>query len=192
MDLRMLSCPAARLQEAGCDFVCNPAILLWNISECFGTGSHFYNKQFVRPPKPNHVYPDNILIVDACELGFLPWQYSQQCKVGFDLDGGTLFNPLKPTRRYRNVAARYDNTPGLANGMPINPGLNNDSGARNGGFGSVRWRHGRNDSANFLFVDGTVRTMKITTGFGTPNVRGEVLRKYFRPKEPPNYRMQDQ
>jgi len=205
--MEAFACPQANNRNAGCDFVSNCVIMPWYVLE-YGNDKHNINGALPagaslaigisKPPRPNGVYPDNIILFDGCELGNVDPQFSRQYVTSFDLDShstnnfftGTFSQPKKPTYRYR-AAKDYSANPALGDGYPIDAGPNQDSGVSNA-RGNIRWRHGRNDLANFLFADGSVKTMKITKGYGTPGVTGEVLRKYFRPKIPPGYSLKDQ
>jgi prepilin-type processing-associated H-X9-DG protein len=80
----------------------------------------------------------------------------------------------------------FDGDPDLGDAYPINPGQDKDSGQA-GSRGNIRWRHNKNTGANVLFADGTVRTLTKTTYYGTPNVKGDFLRSYLRPKWPPGF-----
>jgi prepilin-type processing-associated H-X9-DG protein len=73
--------------------------------------------------------------------------------------------------------------------VPIDPGTNKETKSPSDGqSGNIRWRHGKDDQANFLFGDGTVRTLGITKGApGSANCRGDCLHKYWRPKAPPGF-----
>jgi prepilin-type processing-associated H-X9-DG protein len=195
--MEAFNCPAANNRLAGCDFVCNGAIFPWQVYEGFpyanSTYRHPTNWAISKPLKPSNLYPDNIIIFDACELGDVDPPFSRQYVTSFDLDVPTgttalsyTVNPKKPSQRYRGLYFNQ-NDPKLGDGFPIEAGPNNDGGG-SGTHGNVRWRHGRSDLANFLFADGSVKTMKKTVGVA-PNARGEVLRKYFRPKPPPGYNL---
>jgi len=195
--MEAFSCPAGQNREAGCDFVCNGAIMPWEENEKDDSQHyHFKNKDISKPAKPSGVYPDNIILFDACELGNVDPQFSRQYLTSFDLDAtppalSYTANPKKPLWRYRGNR-NLDSDPKLGDGWPINPGPNNDSGT-SGAQGQIRWRHGRQDLANFLFADGSVKSMKITRDYNDPNkVKGEVLRKYLRPKQPQGYVMINQ
>jgi len=195
--MEAFACPTASNRLQGCDFVSNNAIMPWQISEVFdNTSRHTKNAAISKPCKPGGVYPDNIILFDATEL---PPNFDRQYVTSFDLDShsagtgfytGTFSQPRKPTYRYRGLG-NYGANPNLGDNYPIDPGPNLDTGESNA-RGNIRWRHGRNDRANFLFADGSVKTLMITRGYGTPGVQGEVLRKYFRPKPPPGYDLRDQ
>jgi len=201
--MEAFACPQANNRTQGCDYVSNCIIMPWQASEVLdSTTRHSKNWAITKPSRANGVYPDNIVLFDGCELGNVDPQFSRQYVTSFDLDShgrggggffnGTFINPKLVSYRYRNGAgmANYNSNANLGDGFPIDPGPNEDSGVANA-RGNIRWRHGRNDSANFLFADGSVKTMKITKGYGTPNVTGDVLRKYFRPKLPSNYVLKD-
>jgi prepilin-type processing-associated H-X9-DG protein len=142
----------------------------------------------------NKLYPDNILLWDACELGNVDPPYSRQYVCGFDLDnptnaptGGQFSNPRTLSKlRFRGLIPPASVTPSIGDGYPIDPGPNKDDGS-DGTKGNIRWRHHRNTMANFLFADGSVKTMGITKFAGTPQLQGEVLRKYFRPRPPADF-----
>jgi len=106
---------------------------------------------------------------------------------------GSMSDGKKAARRYRPMAAiTYYLTPDIYNEVPIYPGRNTEimpGTSAEGLRGNIRWRHGRNDSANFLFADGTVRNMKITTGTpGNADCKGEVLHSFLRIKPPSGFR----
>jgi prepilin-type processing-associated H-X9-DG protein len=152
----------------------------------------------VKPARLSQLYSDNILMWDVTGIGPT---FGSQYVVGYELDFGgpgysygSLSDPKKAYLRYRSFADEQYYVPltsPLRNDIPIFPGSNKEvmPGASNGQRGNVRWRHGQNNAANFLFADGTVRTMKMTTGTpGKPDCKGEVLHKYFRLKPPPRYK----
>ena len=195
--MEAFNCPAANNRYAGCDFVSNATIMPWQYDEVISINSrHNRNWPITKPATPSGVYPDNIVLFDGCELGNVDPPYSRQYITCFDLDEPVgsgfpkyLANPKRPMFRYRGVLTGSDATnPKTGDGFPIYPGPNNDSG-QTGARGAIRWRHGKNDTANFLFADGSVKAMSITKNYGTPSVSGEVLRKYFRPKPPRGFSM---
>src|SRR5205814_2126329 len=98
-------------------------------------------------------------------------------------------------KRYREMAADPAYIPPLGplgNEIPIKASQATNKEIGSGGLpGDIRWRHGKNDTANFLFSDGTARSMKITTGApGTPACRGDALHKFFRIKAPAGFKPQ--
>jgi prepilin-type N-terminal cleavage/methylation domain-containing protein/prepilin-type processing-associated H-X9-DG protein len=187
--MEAFACPTANNRYAGCDYVCNDTIMPWQYRHVLNAAyAHPRNRFITKPARATGVYPDNIVLFDACELGDVDPPFTRQYVTCFDLDQKQFADPRYPTRRYRIASAKHDANPNLGDGYPIDPGPNNDSGA-SGTNGNVRWRHGRNDTANFLFADGSVKPMKITKGFGTPGVTGDVLRKFFRCKPPQGHSM---
>jgi prepilin-type processing-associated H-X9-DG protein len=153
------------------------------------TERHPKNWGVSKPARANGVYADNIILFDGTEL---PPNFDRQYVTSFELDKtsqsslhGWTVNPKTPSQRYRGNV-NLDTDPDLGDGYFIAPGNNLDSG-EDPQRGNIRWRHGRNDMANFLFADGSVKTMKMTLNYGTPRVKGEVVRKYLRPKAPTNY-----
>jgi prepilin-type N-terminal cleavage/methylation domain-containing protein/prepilin-type processing-associated H-X9-DG protein len=192
--MQAFACPSAQNRDAGCDFACNPAIMPWQYDEVLNSASrHGLNWRLSRPHKPQWVYPDNIILYDACEI---PPNFNTQYVIGFDLDGGMYSDPRRSARRYRGtVAPTFQTNPAFGDSFPVNPGAaadgsggNRDSGAAPN-RGNIRWRHGRNDIANFLMADGSAKSMGITKNYGQANVRGDVERKLFRPKPVPGYQM---
>jgi prepilin-type processing-associated H-X9-DG protein len=165
-----------------------------------GTG-HIKNKAVSKPQRPTGVYPDTIILWDGAEVA--P-NFNVQYVQAYALDAapgagkftptngiyGLLGSPKKPTWRYRNVNSlnRNADPKNFGENYPIYPGINEDVGAGNGdqAVGGIRWRHGRNDAANFLFADGSVKTFTITKNWNT-TPRGDLLRKYFRSKIPSGY-----
>jgi prepilin-type N-terminal cleavage/methylation domain-containing protein/prepilin-type processing-associated H-X9-DG protein len=188
MDL--FECRNAKRRDLGNDFNVNP-ILMPTIMQAIPTNidAHSRNARYTRPYKYEWTYPDNIVMYDAAEIA--P-DFSTQFLHGYDLDGGMYSNAKIPVNLYRPFAAtEYDNgnDPNLefSNDSPINPGSNKDYTGSSGDSqaGNIRWRHARETSANFLFVDGSVRTLTISKNANTPSAKGDVLRKYFRPKPIP-------
>jgi prepilin-type N-terminal cleavage/methylation domain-containing protein/prepilin-type processing-associated H-X9-DG protein len=202
--MKAFACPEGHNPDAGCDFASNMVIMPEvNWDGAFGAANSNYNLRAfgIKPLKVTQVYYDNILLYDATEL--VDTDFSRQYVSSYDLDkdgppyggaaGGSFANAKKAYLRYRPMADIPGNYPmpgPLMNDQPINPGANQDAvtSKSDGEKGNIRWRHGKEDQANFLFADGTVRTMKITTGkYGQANFHGEVLHKYFRPKAPQGF-----
>jgi prepilin-type processing-associated H-X9-DG protein len=130
---------------------------------------------------------------DVTEVNGTGPSYGSQYVVGYEIDGGSFLSTKIPPNRYRQIADDPNYIPigdPLRNDVPILPGSNREAtvGVNDGQAGNIRWRHGNQDAANFLFADGTVRTLKMTTGtFGQANFKGEALHKYFRIKTPPGF-----
>jgi len=197
--MKAFSCPEGHDPEAGCDFGTNMVIFPEMNNETYPASQSVNTKApfGCKPLKVTQTYPDNILIFDQTEIavGIDP-PYSRQYVCGYGIDLASFQNPKQAFKRYRQMAADAAFvTPGskLANDVPIDPGPNRDTKAPGAvtdpTVGNIRWRHGANDSANFLFADGTVRTMKITKGTpGSPNCTGDVLHSHFRPKAPQGFK----
>jgi len=178
------NCPTGLNRDAGCDFGTNMAIMPDLRYETLFY-PHQRNKP-VRPAAQTRVYPDSIVMWDAIEL---PPRFDKQYVCGYDVDRGLLADPKTyPEFRYRGTrygGARPD--PDLDDEMPIHAGPNVDDPSQPDGVGNIRWRHGRNDEANFLFADGTVKTMGITRNDDTPLVKGDVKRFMLRIKWPAGF-----
>jgi len=188
--MKAFACPEGHEAEAGCDYGTNMVAMRemnWD--------HHPYNyctnfkKYGLKNARPNTVYPDNILLFDQTEISNTDPPYSRQYVCGYSVGGGMLQSDRSggAIKRYRQFAAdpNLGIQPGLANDKPIDPGSNLDAQT-----GNIRWRHGQNDRANFLFADGTVRTLKITKNFDANDaskVTGEVLNQFFRIKVPQGY-----
>jgi prepilin-type processing-associated H-X9-DG protein len=189
--MKGMQCPTALGPTGGIAYVPNMLMIpdrSFETAFSIGNASNWLKPDGLKPSKFGKLYSDNILFWDAAEI---PPTYGSQYVVGYYVANKEFYNGKQSYRRFRDMAAN----PGFiapgsvdANETPIDPGTNKDvTPGLNGDtqLGNIRWRHGKNDSANFLFADGTVKTMKITTGtFGQPNFKGEVLLKYFRPKSP--------
>jgi prepilin-type processing-associated H-X9-DG protein len=185
-------CASGLNRDAGCDFGSNMAIMPeWRWDNVVRPHRLVQpEKTFtIRPADLSKLYADNALLWDACEL---PPNYDRQYVCGYDMDypngQPTAYGSLAdmqqfPEQRYRDVYQLFTGNPDLEDNLPINPGIDKDSGVA-GTYGNIRWRHGKGNQANVLFADGTVRTLGKTTGYGTANVRGDFLRKFLRPKWP--------
>jgi len=185
--MKAFACPEGHDPEAGCDFGANMVAMPDQIWESTAL-NRSSNNPVIRPAKLNGLYADNILLFDAAELYDTDPAFSRQYVVGYNLDNSSFGDPKRARQRYRDLAGVFAGTASLRDDLPIYPGTNKDCQSNNRSDtqkGNVRWRHGNQDQANFLFQDGTVRTMGITKGApGTVNSRGDVLRKYFRLKWP--------
>lgn len=176
------NCPIGLNRDAGCDYGSNPSIMPDLYYEIVGNAAAPSWARFLVPAKTNRLYPDNILLYDAAEIA--P-SFTTQYVTGYDLDKGWMIdsvaNPYRRVRHARTPAAVADNT-------YADPGPNVEGNDAAGTRGQIRWRHGRNDAANFLLADGSVKTFRITKNADTPNVRGELTRGMFRPKPPTGFR----
>jgi prepilin-type N-terminal cleavage/methylation domain-containing protein/prepilin-type processing-associated H-X9-DG protein len=191
------NCASALEREAGCDYGSNMVImpsLAWETVQYAGVPSYH---QLTRPYSISKLYADNILLWDACELGNVSPPYSRQYYCGFDLDNqtrapfptcGNFSNPRTLSKlRFRGLIPAASVTPTIGDEYPIDPGPNIDDGS-DGTHGNIRWRHRKGTAANFLFADGSVKTLRITANAGTAQATGEVLRKFFRPRPPNDYK----
>jgi prepilin-type processing-associated H-X9-DG protein len=180
------NCASGLNRDAGCDYGANMVIMPDLNWETIAMPNTPPQNQLTRPAVLSRLYPDNIILWDATELA--P-QFDRQFVCGYDLDGGFFGDSFDfPWYRFRGLAPTDD--PEASDDQPIRPGPNVDAVPFGvpGNVGNIRWRHNRGTAANFLFADGTVRTMKMTTNYDDLSARkGEVLRKYFRPKPPPGY-----
>jgi len=194
------ACPEGHDPNAGCDYGSNMmAMPEYNWESFPANQSQNFVKYGCKPLKQTQLYPDNIILFDATELVDIDPPYSRQYVTCYDLDKKTFSQNKNCFYRYRTFAAYYESQGLLGaaflNSVPIDPGPNVDCRTSLNGSdnsrGNVRWRHGKNDLANFLFADGTVRTMSITRGTpGSPSFKGgEVLHSYFRTKAPQNFIM---
>jgi prepilin-type N-terminal cleavage/methylation domain-containing protein/prepilin-type processing-associated H-X9-DG protein len=204
--MQAFNCPIGNNREAGCDFIANAAVFLIydienpNANLAYG---HRENRFLARPPTDRLVPADVAIIWDGPELANIDPPFSRQYICSYRIDvpnypgspGGMLANPKNPKARYRELNPGDDVRTG--DNYAINPGPNCEVGGvttipgnpADAAIGNIRWRHGRNESANFLFADGSAKTMPINKrkGAGTNPWVGEVNRKMFRPKLPPGY-----
>jgi len=188
--MKAFACPEGHEPEAGCDYGSNMIAMPDLNWESYPTNKSI-NNPIIGPAKMNQLYSDNILLFDATELAFTDPVFSRQYVCDYEADNSSFSFPTKARQRYRDIAGVFSGTPSLRDDLPINPGTNRDVKASSeaGQRGNIRWRHGREDSANFLLADGSVRSFGITTGaVGTVNSRGDVLRRYFRIKWPSGFR----
>jgi prepilin-type N-terminal cleavage/methylation domain-containing protein/prepilin-type processing-associated H-X9-DG protein len=206
--MQAFNCPTGNNREAGCDFIANAAVLilygLENKDAPPGQQVHSRNKRIARPLTAKDAPADLAVIWDGTELANVDPPFSRQYVTSYMLDvpnysgnlGGMLCRPAQPAWRYRNLADGND--PLRGDNYPIDPGPNVEVGspmppgfgyASDAAVGNIRWRHGRNDAANFLFADGSAKTMAINKRKGTSGNRwvGDVHRKMFRPKLPAGY-----
>ena len=194
--MKGMTCPEALGTDGSVSYVPNQVMMPDRERESHPFLASVSNKPPGRPAKLSQLYPDNILMWDVTGIG--P-NYSSQYVTGYEVDSGgtysqgSFIDPKRAARRYRNMAEiTFYLTPDLYNDVPIYPGANRDIGpgsSSDGLRGNIRWRHGKQDMANFLFSDGTVRTMRITTGTpGTPGCKGDVLHKFLRPKAPSGFK----
>lgn len=187
--MKMFSCPLGQNPDAGCDFGSNMVAMPELNWENSTTNKSLVNP-VIKPANLRQLYPDNILLWDATELGQVDPPFSRQYVCGYDVDKGILSRPKQARQRYRDLQGVLATAPTLSDNNFIDPGPNKDiTTSASGLAGQIRWRHGRNDTANFLMADGSAKTMGITTGnAATFNAKGEVLRKYLRIKWPSGFK----
>lgn len=190
------SCSLGLNRDAGCDFGANPMVMpdgLWegygiySMAEWSPMSAASQRVRVKRPAIVKQLAPDLALLWDATEI---PPLYNTQYTCSFGVDGGRLaFGHLYPNLRFRG--GPDSRTPDVGDHTYIQPGPNADAGATEDSAyddANIRWRHRKNTSANFLMGDWSVRTMRITTDYGLPTVRGEVTRLNIRPKPPQSFR----
>jgi prepilin-type processing-associated H-X9-DG protein len=200
--MQAFNCPAGLNREAGCDFSGNAAIMIIKQDE-EGASGHAFNRRLAKPATEKLVPADCVVIWDAPELGNVDPPYSRQYIASYYVDNehypgqNTLLStPAKPANRYRSIPFNEGSIQTSDSGV-IDPGINQEINSTNVAklAGNIRWRHGRNDQANFLFGDGSAKTFKMPKRIsGTPGstntvYSGDLVRKLFRPKLPPGYRV---
>ncbi|MGF1635230.1 MAG: type II secretion system protein [Phycisphaerae bacterium] len=177
--MKAFSCPAGQRETAGTDFGTNMVIMPNKLYEDTGfLGSAGWKLK--APKRATDVFPDNIVMWDATEI---PPDFDTQFVTSANIDSNSLLNPADTGARFRqdddNLISFTDGR--LSGQYPMHPGSNQD----NGTDANVRWRHGDNDRSNFLFGDSSARSAAITTGevgSDTSAAKGDILRKFLRPK----------
>jgi prepilin-type N-terminal cleavage/methylation domain-containing protein/prepilin-type processing-associated H-X9-DG protein len=182
------NCPIGQNRDAGCDFGSNPVIMPERQYET--TQTTFKSRQLLRPASSKSLFNDNIVLFDAAELAFGSEPFTRQYVTAYDIDGGRLMQPNSISgaqQRFRGLTVSQT----LADGTFIDPGPNTESDGSTGLQGQIRWRHGRNDTANFLFADCSVRPMRVSRvgGSGGKYETRDVTRGMLRPKPYPNFRL---
>jgi len=192
--MKAFACPEGHDPDAGNDYGSNMIIMPEMNWENDSFLKSVNTKNFgCKPCKVTLLYPDNILLFDSTEISDTDPPYSRQYVCGYEVDGSSFSFPKKAYQRYRQMAADPNYiAPGtaLANDSPIASGTNKEAiTTASGQRGNIRWRHGKEDLANFLFSDGTVRSMRITKGTpGQPGCTGDVTHAMWRPKSPNGFR----
>jgi prepilin-type N-terminal cleavage/methylation domain-containing protein len=176
--MKAFNCPTAQNRDAGNDFGCNPAImpdrevsgdptqripatLINSGLQILGTVVHV-------PALGKSVAQDNVVLWDACEI---PPGFDKQYCVAYGVDGsdkdGNSVGPggygmgTTATRRFNwRGNPNNDGTPD-GDDQLVESGPNLDGGAFPAAA-NIRWRHEKNTGANFLFDDGSVRTLMIS------------------------------
>jgi prepilin-type N-terminal cleavage/methylation domain-containing protein/prepilin-type processing-associated H-X9-DG protein len=191
--MKGLTCPTALSTERGVSFAVHPIAMP---DREYEQGSRIVSgtsvNPIITPARLTQLYPDNALAWDVNEI---PPTFGSQYVVGYEIDGGSFLNYKQAYKRYREMAADPNYLPQagpLGNAVPIKASQATNKEIGSGGLpGDIRWRHGKNDTANFLMADGTVRNWKITTGVpGSANCKGDALHKYFRIKAPAGFQPQ--
>lgn len=194
----VFNCPVAVDRRAGVDYVPNAAVMVQKDLES-GLSGHPVHKTRVSLARATGVYSDTALLWDAPEItnAAIPGARKSQYVISYRIDAtpntakaqgsGLLATPKKVTWRYRGLSRDLD-LKNFADHTPIYPGLNEDLTGSNTSqtAGGIRFRHGANNEANFLFADGSVRTHAMTLNWDTTPA-GTLLRKYFRSKLPPGF-----
>ncbi|HRK32020.1 MAG TPA: type II secretion system protein [Tepidisphaeraceae bacterium] len=183
----MFNCPSGLNREAGCDFASNPVALpelRWeSIFQRHSTNGPLSPAKFGKLP------PDVALLWDASEIA--P-NFQAQYVTGYDTaEGSLMLAKDQPFRRYRGNPANEEDEVKWRDDSPVNPGPNVEAGGGTAGTnGQIRWRHGRNDSANVLFSDGSVKTFGITKNYQLVNsggARGDFKMRFFRIRLTPGF-----
>jgi prepilin-type N-terminal cleavage/methylation domain-containing protein/prepilin-type processing-associated H-X9-DG protein len=177
-------CAEGQNRDAGNDYGANPSLFVyWNFEKALRDNGAKFASMSV---KTTSLTSDVIMFWDAPEIGPA---YNTQYIFGYDVGDGFIGDPQKIVDnegyiRYRGFVDESDTVNG--DSVPVNPGKNQDmiSGGNPSDLaGNIRWRHGRNDSANFVFGDGSVRSIKINKLQGS-NWTGDLTFKNLRPKAP--------
>lgn len=201
----LFNCPTAVDRSAGVDYVPNAAVMV-QLDKERGLSAHPLNRFRNSLARATGTYSDTALLWDAPEIvdSTVPGVRKAQFVISYTIDAGPgtekatadglLATPKKPSWRYRNVnnINRINVPKEFANGTPIYTGINEDFAGSNldQTAGGIRFRHGANSEANFLFADGSVRTHGMTLNWNT-TPSGTLLRKYFRSKLPPGFNTVD-
>lgn len=198
--MQAFNCPMGLNRDAGNDFSANGAVMIILTNERNASTGHPHNRGLAKPLTDRSVPADCAILWDAPELGQVDPPYSRQYVTSYAIDpdnyplfGAMLANPKTPIARYRDVQLDPDD-PQTGDGFAISPGDNKeitDSASEDRNAGGIRWRHGKNNAANFLFADGSAKTMGINVRVGNSGTqyKGEVTRRMLRPKLPPGYRV---
>jgi prepilin-type processing-associated H-X9-DG protein len=196
--MKAFACPEGHDPEAGCDYGCNPVMMpdrefsgdypapqaqRWSVN----AGNPELTKFNVAhtPSLIKNLYPDNVILWDACEI---PSTFSTQFCVSYGV--GMSPNDTEPKmNNYTLAQYNYRGDPGVPTIDPdhdsklVWPGPNKDTGDYPTGA-TIRWRHQKNSSANFLFADWSVRPVAMTLVKSGLRVKGELYNKNLRPKPP--------
>jgi prepilin-type processing-associated H-X9-DG protein len=192
--MQAFNCPSGQRRDAGCDFGSNQLVMPAAAFE-FQQGATVPAEQQLRvPARAGQVKPDVVIMWDATEI---PPNYNTQYVTGFNVDGGIhglgiAGGSLRFSgfRFFRGQAPNGDAE--VSDDGIVKAGPNID-GAGEFWEGNIRWRHSRNKSANFLFGDGSVRTITIPklsdpTNPNSIPTAGELRRRQLRPTAPSGFR----
>jgi prepilin-type N-terminal cleavage/methylation domain-containing protein/prepilin-type processing-associated H-X9-DG protein len=102
-----------------------------------------------------------ILIFDAAQQFVELWGGAYP--VGYDIDNEGLYTGGSSTSNFLLTSAAVN----LAASITT---ANQDTVAGNTNHAEIRWRHGANNNANFLFADGHAQTMKVERRTGASTV----------------------
>jgi prepilin-type N-terminal cleavage/methylation domain-containing protein len=187
-------CASGQRVDGGNDFAANPTIYVDLQRERFWRDSGY--PFAVTVVKTTSLDSETIIMWDAPEIGpdFLT-QYVAGYEVGWR-DGGTLMHGFDAIEgsggRSRFRGAERGDEAIEGDDVVIAPGPNRDITATASGDGlrgNIRWRHGRDKKANFLFGDMSARTLDITraaSGTGASlKYTGDLKMGMFRPKKYP-------
>jgi len=200
--MKAYACPDGHDATAGNDYGCNPVIM--PDREFAGDPPRVAAARFSanvgntdptvvvnKPALIKGIYPDNVLIWDACEI---PPSFSTQYCVSYGIDmknGETQprFNVADvPYYNFRGNPAIQANDQDAGDAGLVWPGPNKDTGDYPYAA-TIRWRHQRGTAANFLFGDWSVRSLRMTqlNKAGNPT-GGDLYRSMLRPKRPTYFR----
>lgn len=192
--MQAFSCPDGQNREAGCDFVANPSVMVDAQRERLGLTSN-PKLALQSPGNASNVPGDTVILWDASEIG--PG-FNTQYVTGYNVSNRAVGNTqiIETTQnncRFRDLLIANDEI--LGDSKPVIPtGDTNGPGGdvNDPVIGAIRWRHINNTAANFLFADGSVRTITKSKGWildgglaGSMNAaRGDLLQRNLRPKKP--------
>lgn len=189
--MKVFACPEGFNVDAGCDFGVNPSLMPDQRREIISFANRPF--QLLKSGSMKQLSADVILMWDATEI---PPDFNAQYVTGYQVDNAQFGDSAFLTTG-ANARARFrgfvNQNSGLADSRPIDPGTNlNADEPRQAG--SIRWRHGREDTANFLWGDGSVRPGKrerASPGLNAtfnPNGGSDILRRNLRPKPPAGWK----